>query len=315
MRVLVIAARDPGGSLYHLTQALRRRAMADVRLVVLDAPARACFPSDIVDIHDGGGELRELVRSADVLHFVDLVPDRLELLDTNVAMRTRSGTRVCVQLDGNLSRTDTLHVQTTARRYGWSLLATRPGLAGRFGAHFLPPFVPYWRAPWMPLTEGTRSRESLRRAAIVFVSSLVPLQQNPTLEAMVDRAEAHTSDRLRLEIMTAMAHRHVLRRRRSSHLTLTASRDGLGRNALEALAQGVRVVADLDPDLGGSYAALAGGEPPPIIASTQLEATIAGLDPRQPSDEHARRWAVRVLDPMRWFDTCTALWSADARAA
>ena len=317
MRVLLVAARDPGGSLFYLAQELRRRGLADVRASVLDASASPGVAFDIADIHDNGAELSQLIARADVLHFVDLVPDRVELLGTKLADIVQRGSRVriIVQLDGGLGTADTRRVRECASERAWSLLATRAGLAGEWGAHFLPPFIPWWRAPWTPLAEGTRSRESLRRPGIVFVSSLRPLQQNPELELLVDKAEAHTSDKLRLEVMTNLAHRHVLRRRRSSHLTLAASRGGLGRSALESLCQGVPVITKLDDDLAGSYAALAGGMIPPVLEPEALDDAIEAIEPRGASDPELRRWATRVLDPQRWFDTCAALWSGESRAA
>ncbi len=313
----MLAASDVGGSEYYLAHELRRRDLVDIRLAVLDVHRGATFPADVSEILDGGAELWALIDQADVLHFVDLVPDQISILGRSLGARleARGRTRTVVQFDGGLSVARQRLATQLARERGWALVSTRPGLAARWGAHFVPPFVPWWHAAWRPLVAGTRKRESLRRPGIVFVSSLAAVHRNRVLENMLDRVEAHTGESLRLEVMTRMPHRNILRRRRFSHLCLTASADGLGRSALESLCQGVSVIADLDRNLARCYAALADGELPPVSASSCLEERIEAIDPRGPTDPSLRKWATRVLAPQRWFELCQALWRGESRAA
>lgn len=299
MRVLVIAARDVGGCMYYLCQEQRARGV-NARLITLAPPTAGGFPTDIADVYDGGAEIRTLIDTADVLHFVDVLPSQLELFDRKLA-ESVVGRPVIVQLDdpgdGLLAR-EARRCATAGR---FALITTRPGIARRTGATLLAPFVPWWRGPWTPLLPGTRGRESVRRPGVVFASSLEPLHRKAGLERLIDEAEGLLSGDDLLETACERSHRAVQGRRRFAHVALVASRDGLGLSGFEAMAQGLEVVCDLDPDTMSMYATLAGGSAPPVRPSDELAKVVAGLEPRRGPHEPSITWARAALDPTRWY--------------
>ena len=190
-RLVVFADRDRAGSWTTLAHALRTLGLADARVVTLaDDPALA-WPHDIAEVFDGGQELGHLVRTADLLVFVDVLPDELGLFDGMLAARARDGrTRVLVQCDDAPTPLRAHAIARAVGREGWSLATTRPPCTtlAAAGARFLAPFVPWWRAPLLPLAAGTRLR--LRRnERIVYASSTTPLREQPLLEGWIDRAE------------------------------------------------------------------------------------------------------------------------------
>lgn len=299
MRVLVIAARDVGGCLYYLCQEQRARGV-DARLITLAPPAAGGFPTDIADVFDGGAEIRALIDGADVFHFVDVLPAQLELFDRKLAEAV-VGRPVIVQLDDPSDMMLAREARRSATAGRFALITTRPGIARRTGAMLHTPFVPWWRGPWTPLLPGTRGRESVRRPGVVFASSLEPLHHKAGLERLVDEAEALLTGENLLETACERSHRAVQSRRRFAHVALVSSRDGLGLSGLEAMAQGIEVVCDLDPDAMSTYASLAGGVAPPVRSSDELATVISELEPRRGPHDSSITWARAALDPTRWY--------------
>ena len=126
-RLVVFADRDRAGSWATLAHALRTLGLADARVVTLaDDPALA-WPHDIAEVFDGGQELGHLVRTADLLVFVDVLPDELGLFDGMLAARARDGrTRVLVQCDDAPTPLRAHAIARAVGREGWSLATTRP---------------------------------------------------------------------------------------------------------------------------------------------------------------------------------------------
>jgi hypothetical protein len=314
--VLVLARRDAAGSWCRLATELRNRGH-DVRVVTFETRAELRWPTDVAEIYDAGQELATLIASAEAFHFVDLLPAEIGLLDGEPIARIGAGARVVLQCDAVPSPARAREIVAVAARHGWPVVTTRP--LGKLlpRAEFLPPFVPFWRAPWIPQPSGTRPR--VRKAErIVFASSTRPLREHPRLEALVERAEAaaREADDVRVEVLCARPQSQVLQRQRRSHLVLVASTGGLGRTGLEALAQGISVVADLDVFAWEAWAALAGSLPP-IVPSAALVEHVHALHFDDGPDPRRVAWARAVLDPTRWFRACERWWTPTrlARAA
>ena len=316
-KVLVIAHSDVGGSLCYLAQEMRRREKADVRVLTLNQDSFAHDSHDLNELYDGGQEIESLVDACDVLHFVDLPPLEVEI--SKRPLVEKKNCKFVVQIDGRNLEHDVLATAKLAQERGWELLSTKPGFSLKTGAHFLPPFIPWWRGPWRPLLPGTRSLESIRRPGVVFTSSRVAIDRRPELEALLDRAEDFAAIRnhklgrdapaIYMESVVRKAHRQVLQRRRFAHLSLAVAHDGLALSALESLAQGVRVITDLNQEEAQLYREHAQGENVPVIACGALEQTIEHLSPREDGDPRLSDWARRCLDPTRWFEHCERLWS------
>lgn len=317
-RLVVFADRDRAGSWTALAHALRTLGLAEARVVTLaDDPALA-WPHDIAEVFDGGQELSHLVRNADLMVFVDVLPDEIGLFDGLLAARARDGqTRVLLQCDEPPTPLRAHAIARAVAKEGWSLVTTRPPSAAlaAAGAHFLAPFVPWWRAPLLPLAAGTRLR--LRRnERIVFASSTRALREQPLLEGWIDRAEqiaAHAPG-VRIEVMTAKPHAAVAQRRRRAHLVLAGA--GIGRTALESMAQGVPTMVQLDASARAAWTKLAGA-PPPVVDPDALEPTIDALIPTAEPSLALRRWVGRAADPHHWLRACEG-WLAKrphARAA
>ena len=144
------------------------------------------------------------------------------------------------------------------------------------------------------------------------------MRDNPKLEALIDGAEfvAERCDLRRVEVLASRPHTQVLQRQRRAHLVLATAERGLPTIALEALAQGLKVVVDGPEGDWAPYAALAGGTPAPVIAPAAMPRAILELDPHADPDGGARAWACCVLDPRRWLGACLRMYGRnDAVAA
>jgi len=316
MRVLVLARRDAAGSWTRLATELRRSGH-DVRVVTFENKSELRWPTDVAEIYDGGQELATLVASADAFHCVDLLPAEIGLLDTHAHARIAAGAPVVLQCDAVPSPARAREILTMSARHGWPVVTTRPLGALLPRAEFLPPFVPWWRAPWIPQANGTRARVR-KTERVVFAASTRPLREHPRLEALVERAEAAARevDDVRVEVLCGRPHAMVLQRQRRSHLVLVASAGGLGRTGLEALAQGIAVVADLDVGQWEAWATLAGALPP-VVPSVALAEHVHALAYDAGPDMRRVAWARSVLDPSRWLRACERWWTPArlARAA
>ncbi len=305
MRVLVLARRDVAGAWCGLATELRRGGH-DVRVVTFEPRADLRWPTDVAEIYDGGQEIATLIANADAFHFVDLLPSQIGLLDAKAHARIASGVPVVLQCDAVPNVVRAREIVAAAKAHGWPIVTTTP--LGKLvpGAELVPPFVPFWRAPWLPQANGTRPRVR-KTERIVFASSLRPLREVPKLEALVERAEAaarETTD-VRVDVLCGRPHSLVLQRQRRAHLVLT---DGLGRTGLEALAQGIAVVADLDVAAWEAWAGL-GGALPPVVPSSALVERVHGLPYDTGPDPRRIAWARAVLDPNRWFRACERWWT------
>jgi hypothetical protein len=120
-----------------------------------------------------------------------------------------------------------------------------------------------------------------------------------------------------VEVLVGRPHLQTLQRQRRAQLVLASADHGLPTAALEALAQGVRVVVDGRREQWTQYAMLAGGTPAPVLLPEDLPEAIAELDPTADPDEAAVAWARCVLDPRRWLGACLRLYArlSHARAA
>lgn len=318
MRVLVLARRDAGGSWAHLAACVRARGLADARVVTFDCDPSLRCASDIADVFDGGQELAHLVEHADAFHFVDLVPEEVSLFAGRVAERCASpDVRVVLQCDRRPSPTRANELARLADANGWSLATTRPLVRELPSARLLAPFVPLWRAPWLPVTAGTQARTRRTERTVIATSSR-PLRERPALERRIDEAEriAKALPDLRVEVIAAKAQSLALQRRRRAHLVITGG-DGLGRNALESLAHGIPTVVDLSASDQAAWTELAGGRPAPVHAFARLEEAMYAASAAGDPQPLLRAWACGVLDPQRWLDACEAWWLPQraARAA
>jgi hypothetical protein len=187
-------------------------------------------------------------------------------------------------------------------------IATRSGILDDADA-FLPPVLPIWRPPWTPVLPGTHMR-TRRSVATIFAGTAGSLPEHPRLEALVERAErvANVSADRHVEVMCGRPHLQVLQRQRRAQLVLATADHGLPIAALEALAQGLRVVVDAPPEDFVPYALLAGGTPAPVLGPDELEVAIEELDASADPDEGAVAWAQCVLDPRRWLGACLRLY-------
>ncbi|MBX7081749.1 MAG: hypothetical protein K1X88_21275 [Nannocystaceae bacterium] len=303
-QLLVFALRDPAGSWVHLARALRAEGVVQARVVTLEHDPQCGWPTDIAEVFDGGQELAHLVDHADGFCLVDLQPEEVTLFGGRVAARIERGdVRVAMQIDSTRNELRARALARTAAHRGWPLVCSRPGLAGTAGVETLAPFLPLTRAPWLPQPPGTRAR-ARRHQAMVFASALGPLRDDAELEGWVDAAEALAASNpgVRVEVLCARAHGIVAARRRRASLSLVGG--GLGRTALESLAQGVPVVTTMTPPEHAAWSLLAGA-PPPVHEPASLPQLLAALHPAADPDLRLRAWALRAAAPQRWFDAVT----------
>lgn len=308
MRLLVLCRHDVAGSWFHLSTLLRQRGIADARVVSFAHDPAQGWPADIADVFDGGQELEHLMRAADAFHLVDLLPQDVALLGGIVPERCASGrVRVTLQIDERPWAHGVRGIVEAAGEHGWAMVETRPNMIP--GARFLAPFVPLWRAPWLPVGSGTHARTRTAERTVI-ASCGERLRDHPRLEALVDRAEIAARGRpeIRVEVLAGRPHAQVLGRQRRSHLALVGD-DGLGRAGVEALAQGVPTVVELSAGDHDAWTRLAGA-PPPVVPAFALEAAVAAIGGDHAHDLSRRRWAEAAADPRRWLAQCAGWWGA-----
>jgi hypothetical protein len=305
VRVLFVAQADPRGSVHRLARVLRQEGVAEARVMMLSEPRRGDPPYDLARLHDGGQELEALLRTADVLHLVDLVPSQLPIVQGIVAKRATEP-RWVLQWNRAPFRSEAREMGELCGVADVRTIATRSGILDDADA-FVPPMVPIWRPPWTPVLPGTHLR-TRRSSATVFASTPGSLQDDPRLEALVENAERLANPLCHIEVLSGRPHVQVLQRQRRAQLVLTAASHGLPTAALEALAQGLRVVADAPSEQWTAYALLAGGTPAPVLRPDDLPEAMHELDPTADPDETAIAWARCVLDPRRWLGACLRLY-------
>jgi hypothetical protein len=308
VRVLFVAQSDPRGSVHRLARLLRAERVAEARVMTLSEPRAGDPPYDLARLHDGGQELEELLRTAEVIHLVDLVPTQLPIVQAVVGRRA-SAPRWVLQWNRAPFRSELREAAELAARAQLSTIATRTGIVDDADA-FLPPMLPIWQPPWTPVLPGTHAR-GRRGTATIFAGTRGTLADAPKLEALIDRAEdiASVCPNRHVEVLAGRSHVQLLQRQRRAQLVLATASRGLPTTALEALAQGLRVVVDAPVEDWTPYALLAGGTPAPVFHADDLPEVIADLDPSEDPDEGAVAWAHCVLDPRRWLGACLRLYA------
>lgn len=309
MRVLVVAPHDPTGALYGLCRALRRHGCAETRLLTLREvePRPLGPPADVCRLHDGGHELRELVRTAEVFHLVDLTPADVPFADL-WSQRATPPRFVFHWSGASLEQGRTLAQMAT--RFGTPLISERPGVTS---AAFLPPWISHGTPPWVPLLPGTRTR-ARSQTVMLFASAPEPLSHRPRLERLIETAERLCEASpvpgrtLRVEVVIDPLARSVAQRRRRAHLTLADADGAMPLEALEALAQGLPTIAALDPETRAAYEALGHG-PVPILEPIALEACLPQLDPMADPDAASVAWLRRVAAPEPWLALCQQVYA------
>lgn len=300
MKVLFITANDPRGTTHRLAKLLRVEGVAQTRVAQLEEPTSPQVRTDVARIHDGGAELLTLVREADILQLVDVLPDDIPLLASTphtsniVSQWTRETTHhESQQLDRLLGR-------------GACAMATVPRLLGDQYMPFLAPLIAAWRPPWCPQLPGARQRARGGRTRI-FASALRSIDDVPGLEPLVERAEELTQA-LPDSVVEVLENRPPLltaQRQRSAQVVLSATERGLPHCALEALAQGIPTVVESQAPYFEDYARLAGGILPPVYGPQELEDLVAESLPMADPDLAIATWAQCVLDPRRWLALCS----------
>ena len=293
-RALFIVAEDHGSNVSQLCHELRRTGSVDARCLVLQPEPGRLMGGDIRIEHDGGAEFMRLLAGADVVQLVD-VDAEAETLGDRTLKEALQGHRVF----GHIRRATAAvgaGLQVLAEQHGGALLCEGPARARQLGAIFVPPFMPTWRGIYQPVPPGTRGRADLSRKATVHVSSMQPLKRRPRLEDLVDRVELEAPASVRVDTTVCERQARVMRRRRHALLCLGAWDDGIGRGGLEALCQGVPLVAEVDMASVEVYAEIAGA-PPPIHTAAALEELVHRLDARADSDTASAAWSRRLLDP------------------
>lgn len=296
---LFVTADDVAGSLNALARDLRTRK-EDARVLSLSPDPDLEFPVDLHQSVDGGRELLSVAGQTTHLHLVDLCFDHLGPWASPLKAKIEVGqVTLSLQFDGAISAS---MIRQELRAWGSrprSCIATRPELAKKLQIDFLPPYLPISRAGYRPLRPGTRSREQKNKRARFYFAARRPMTHYPAVEALIDRWDAH--DNRDVEVQIGKRHADVLARRRRTQITACGAKNYLSRSGLEALAAGLRVVSPNLGDWQEAYAALADGQAPPLMDAQHFEQHYQEILASTESDLQARAWAVKVLDPRRWW--------------
>ncbi len=307
MRVVFIAEEDVGANVAMLCAELRRSGVADARMIAVnEAPNRLAAP-DVPHTLDGGAEATRLFEAADSVHVMGIDPRTTSFGERTIDSMLTDCRRV-VHLDG-CSDVHAKVLHGYAEDTGAALFSTRPTRCEQFGATLLPPFIPTWLGLFSPVSPGTRGRADLSRKAVVHASSMAPFRRRRALEDLIDRAEMTVAANARVDTLVGVRQELVLRRRRHSNVALGAWEDGIGRSGLEALAQGVPLIAEVTAATLEPYEAMAGA-PAPLISPDDLETVVGQLDPRAECVSRGAAWARSLLEPSRYFGMLRSAWES-----
>lgn len=245
MRIVMIAENDPAGVGSLLRNALHRHTDHVCRLVTTQTRYTHAWEKDLhVPDLDAAGreELTAVLEAADIFHFHMLADEHMPLGDLTAAPFL-PGKRIVHHHHGHpVFRANPGLFQEKYRRLGrTNLLVSTPDLLRKLpGARWQPNLVPEHLPAYRPV----------RRAP----DSTVRLAHSPTRKDLkntddllaVCRSLAAELPELRLELIDDVPHAECLARKQACDMVFDHMQGYYGMVSLEALSQGLPVIAGLD---------------------------------------------------------------------
>lgn len=284
MRILMIAINDPAGTAIEFSKAVNRYTEHSCRLVTKEIRYNFMFEKDLhlpwLD-ENGWAEVETLLRESDVLHFHMTADEDIELgpltprdfMQGKIIVHHHHGHP---DFRGNPEKYRRKYKERGRR----NLLVSTPDLL-----HLLP--EARWQPNLVPVHEPLYKPHPCKPTGPIIIShspTRKDLKNTDQFLAAMDEVRERSRQPVELRLIENTPHKECLRLKRESHILFDHLQGYYGVASLEALSQGLCVVAGLDDWNKAHIREYFGVTELPWVdcAPGGIAATLEGLLPEEP---------------------------------
>lgn len=277
MNILMLGLNDPAGMMIAFANAINRYTEHRARCISLRTVYSVDFEYDLElpRIKDEDfSEIEHLLKTSDIFHFHMLMDENYQLGPLEIKNYLK-GKGILHHHHGTYDHQCFL---ATAEQYRKkyqqlkrrSIVSTPDLLKLLPEATWQPNLVPLYEAAYLPRFDHQTCSETVK---IVQAPTRKWHKHTKEFLAVCKRLETRLPQ-LRYEIIEGVAHREVLRRKRTSHAVFDHMNGWFGISSLESLAHGLPVIAGLDDSCLRAIADFTGSSMNPWVVArdeSQLE--------------------------------------------
>ena len=235
MNILMLSKTDPAGTAIIFKKAIEKHTDHTCRLITKNVKYNFNFDTDI-HLPDGfdEGEIEQLLKDADILHFHILSTEDMEIGPFKVKDYIK-GKKIIHHHHGSPDfRSNPDKYRIRYRKQGRKALVSTPDLLfGLPSAHWMPNIIPLYDKDYMPSDN-------------LYLEPTIG--QSPTRTELKDTVylleEAHRIG-AKVDIIMNTEHRQCLRRKQKCSVIFDHRAGYYGMSSLEGLSMGKRVIAKL----------------------------------------------------------------------
>ncbi len=291
MRIVMMAINDPAGAAIALANALNRHTGHECRLITKELRYNFMFQKDLHEewlLPEDRHEVAALLESADVFHFHMTADEDLtfcglcprDFLKNKIVVHHHHGHH---DFRSNPRKFQQKYKERKRRK----LLVSTPDLLHLLpGARWQPNIVPLFDPLYRPMPGKPESP-----VKVAHSPTRKDLKNTDEFLAVMRRVRAEGGD-VALELIENTAHLECLRKKRRCHILFDHLQGYFGVSSLEALSQGLCVIAGLDDWNQAVIREFTGAEELPWVVSSldSLERDLRTLLlERDVREEHGRR--------------------------